>query len=192
MSTSRHPRTGRPAPSTAQSVWLVAEREIGSKLRSKAFIISTAILFVDRPRRRGLGRLHRERHLRHPGRRHARRVSPRCRASTGLDVTDAPDRAAAEDARARRTTSTRRSSATPRRRVGFTLIAESSAPTNLLLLLRADAHRSNCSTRTRPAARSATSSRSDSASSSCSPPRCSAGRSRRASSKRSRPASSRS
>jgi len=34
------------APSFAQSVWLVAEREIGSKLRSKAFLISTAILFI--------------------------------------------------------------------------------------------------------------------------------------------------
>ena len=34
------------APSFAQSVWLVTEREIGSKLRSKAFLISTAILFV--------------------------------------------------------------------------------------------------------------------------------------------------
>ena len=33
-------------PSFAQSVWLVTEREIGSKLRSKAFLISTAILFV--------------------------------------------------------------------------------------------------------------------------------------------------
>lgn len=34
------------APSFAQSVWLVAEREIGSKLRSKAFLISTGILFL--------------------------------------------------------------------------------------------------------------------------------------------------
>lgn len=34
------------APSFAQSVWLVTEREIGSKLRSKAFVISTAVLFV--------------------------------------------------------------------------------------------------------------------------------------------------
>ncbi len=33
-------------PSFAQSVWLVAEREVGSKLRSKAFLISTGILFV--------------------------------------------------------------------------------------------------------------------------------------------------
>lgn len=35
-----------PAPSAARSVWLVAEREIGSKLRSKAFVISTVILLV--------------------------------------------------------------------------------------------------------------------------------------------------
>ena len=37
-----------PAPSTAtaQAVWLVAEREIGSKLRSKAFMISTGILLL--------------------------------------------------------------------------------------------------------------------------------------------------
>jgi ABC-2 type transport system permease protein len=33
-------------PSFAQSVWLVTEREIGSKLRSKAFLISTGILFA--------------------------------------------------------------------------------------------------------------------------------------------------
>lgn len=34
------------APAFTQSVWLVAEREIGSKLRSKAFLISFGILFV--------------------------------------------------------------------------------------------------------------------------------------------------
>ncbi len=34
------------APSAAQSVWLVAEREIASKLRSKAFVISTVIMFL--------------------------------------------------------------------------------------------------------------------------------------------------
>lgn len=34
------------SPAFAQSVWLVTEREVGSKLRSKAFVISTAILFV--------------------------------------------------------------------------------------------------------------------------------------------------
>lgn len=35
-----------PVPSAAQSVWLVAEREIGAKLRSKAFLISTGILLL--------------------------------------------------------------------------------------------------------------------------------------------------
>ncbi len=34
------------APGILQSVWLVADREIGSKLRSKPFIVSTAILFA--------------------------------------------------------------------------------------------------------------------------------------------------
>ncbi|RLK46618.1 ABC transporter permease [Microbacterium telephonicum] len=34
------------SPSFAQSVWLVTEREVGSKLRSKAFLISTGILFA--------------------------------------------------------------------------------------------------------------------------------------------------
>jgi ABC-2 type transport system permease protein len=49
---ARHPRAGSAgsaapgSPSFGQSVWLVAEREIGSKLRSKAFLISFAILFV--------------------------------------------------------------------------------------------------------------------------------------------------
>ena len=44
---SAGPRAGSgPSLSTAQGVWLVAEREIGSKLRSKAFVISTAILLL--------------------------------------------------------------------------------------------------------------------------------------------------
>ncbi|MDD7928615.1 ABC transporter permease [Microbacterium thalli] len=34
------------SPSFAQSTWLVAEREIGSKLRSKSFVISFVILFL--------------------------------------------------------------------------------------------------------------------------------------------------
>lgn len=34
------------APTIAQSVWLVAEREVGSKLRSKAFVISTIVMLV--------------------------------------------------------------------------------------------------------------------------------------------------
>ena len=38
--------TAPSAPGFAQSTWLVAEREIGSKLRSKAFVISFAFMFV--------------------------------------------------------------------------------------------------------------------------------------------------
>jgi ABC-2 type transport system permease protein len=39
-------RTEPTAPSFAQSTWLVAEREIATKLRSKAFVISFGILFL--------------------------------------------------------------------------------------------------------------------------------------------------
>ncbi|MCW3493109.1 ABC transporter permease [Microbacterium sp. SSM24] len=45
MSTATRTTAGR-GLSTPQGVWLVAEREIGSKLRSKAFVISTAILLL--------------------------------------------------------------------------------------------------------------------------------------------------
>jgi ABC-2 type transport system permease protein len=34
------------SPSFGQSVWLVTERELGSKLRSKSFLISTVVMFV--------------------------------------------------------------------------------------------------------------------------------------------------
>ena len=44
---TRAPAPHQPsAPSDWQSIWLVTEREIGSKLRSKAFVISTIILFA--------------------------------------------------------------------------------------------------------------------------------------------------
>ncbi len=51
MSTATPPRpapgaAARRAPGELQSVWLVAEREIGSKLRSKPFVISTVILLL--------------------------------------------------------------------------------------------------------------------------------------------------
>lgn len=35
-----------PDPSTAQPAWLVAEREIGARLRSKSFVVSTALLLA--------------------------------------------------------------------------------------------------------------------------------------------------
>lgn len=44
MSTSTTPSTG--GLSVGNGVFLVAEREIGSKLRSKAFLISTGILLL--------------------------------------------------------------------------------------------------------------------------------------------------
>lgn len=40
------PAVDHPALSTGGGIWLVAEREIGSKLRSKAFLISTGILLL--------------------------------------------------------------------------------------------------------------------------------------------------
>ncbi|MGM1018660.1 MAG: ABC transporter permease [Actinomycetota bacterium] len=47
MSTSTPTRRGAPARlSTTQGVWLVAERELSTRLRSKSFLISTAILLV--------------------------------------------------------------------------------------------------------------------------------------------------
>ncbi len=46
MSTSAPANTRRSTPGELQSVWLVAEREIGSKLRSKSFIISSAFLLI--------------------------------------------------------------------------------------------------------------------------------------------------
>ncbi len=40
------PTTARVAASTPSAIWLVAEREIGAKLRSKAFLIGTGILLA--------------------------------------------------------------------------------------------------------------------------------------------------
>lgn len=43
---SAQPRALTATPSTVQSMWLVAEREIGSKLRSKVFVVSTIIMLA--------------------------------------------------------------------------------------------------------------------------------------------------
>ena len=40
------PRPSIPKPTAAQGSWLVAQREITARLRSKAFLISTGILLV--------------------------------------------------------------------------------------------------------------------------------------------------
>ncbi|WP_345800829.1 ABC transporter permease [Microbacterium sp. AZCO] len=44
--TARTAPARRATPSAVQSVWLVTEREIGSKLRSKAFVVSTLLLLL--------------------------------------------------------------------------------------------------------------------------------------------------
>ncbi len=118
---------------TAQAVWLVAEREIGSKLRSKAFVISTAILV--------LGALvlviwagFQASNATGTPVAVTSDASQYVTDTQGLDVTDVADRAEAEalvedgevDAAV---------AADPSSPLGFVVIADSSAPTQLLLQL---------------------------------------------------------
>ena len=119
--------------SAAQGVWLVAEREIGSKLRSKAFVISTAILFIGALALVIWGGLQAASSSGTP-------VAVTTDATRyvadaeGLDVTEVADRSAAEslveagDVDAAIV-------ADPSSPLGFTVIADSSPPTQLLLTL---------------------------------------------------------
>lgn len=119
--------------STAQGVWLVAEREIGSKLRSKAFVISTAILFIGALALVIWGGFQAASSSGTP-------VAVTTDATQyvadaqGLDVTEVSDRAAAEslvesgDVDA----AVVADSSSP---LGFAVIADSSPPTQLLLTL---------------------------------------------------------
>jgi len=125
--------TGNQAPSFAQSTWLVAEREIGSKLRSKAFLISSVILFLGSLALVIWGGFQAQSNEGIP-------VAVTSDAAhyvaeiPGIDVTDASDRADAEalvesgevDA------AIVGDSSSP---LGFVVIAESSAPTQLMLSL---------------------------------------------------------
>jgi ABC-2 type transport system permease protein len=122
-----------PAPTTAQSIWLVAEREIGSKLRSKAFVISTAILFLGALALVIWGGFS-------AGNSSGTPVAVTSDAvqyvpeNAGLDVTDAADRAAAE----KLVTDGEVDAAIvgdPSSPLGFSVIAESEAPTQLMLTL---------------------------------------------------------
>src|SRR6187431_1280991 len=122
-----------PAPTTPQSVWLVAEREIASKIRSKAFLISTIILFLGALALVVWGGIQ-------AGSTTGTPVAVTADAQQyvqevpGLEVTDAADRAEAEalvesgDVDA----AIVGDSASP---TGFVVIADSSAPTRLLLSL---------------------------------------------------------
>jgi ABC-2 type transport system permease protein len=119
--------------SAAQGIWLVAEREIGSKLRSKAFVISTAILILGALAIVIWGGFAAANSAGTP-------VAVTADASQyitddeGLDVTDVTDRAEAEtlvesgDVDA----AIVGDASSP---TGFTILAESEAPTQLMLRL---------------------------------------------------------
>ena len=127
------PRATRPtAPSEAAGVWLVAEREIASKLRSKAFLISTAILFVLALAGLVFGGLA------------AQNQSGTAIAVTAdaaslvpsndnLEITEVADRAAAEKLIADGTVEAAIVGDPSAEPFGFTIVADSSAPTSLLL-----------------------------------------------------------
>ncbi|NYF17913.1 ABC-2 type transport system permease protein [Microbacterium sp. AK009] len=129
MSTSTLPT----APSTAQSVWLVAEREIGSKLRSKAFVISTAILVLGALALVIWGGFT-------AGNSSGTPVAVTSNATQyvdgvdGLDVTDVTDRAQAEDLVASGDVDAAvvGDASSP---LGFVILADSSPPTDLMLTL---------------------------------------------------------
>jgi ABC-2 type transport system permease protein len=116
-----------------QAIWLVAEREIGSKLRSKAFVISTAILFIGALALVIWGGLQAANATGTPVAVTADAQQYVANAE-GLDVTEVPDRTAAEalveddtvDAAVVADTSSP---------LGFAVIADSSPPTQLLLQL---------------------------------------------------------
>lgn len=134
MTASTPTRASSPtAPSTAQSVWLVAEREIGSKLRSKAFVISTVFLFLVALAAVVWGGFQARDSSGIPVAVTA--DAPAAVSSmAGLEVTEVPDRAAAEELVTEGTVDAALvgDSDSP---VGFALVAESEAPTTLLLML---------------------------------------------------------
>jgi len=120
------------APSEASAVWLVAEREIGTKLRSKAFVISTAILFLAALAGLVFGGLAAQNQSGTP-------VAVTADASSlipsqnDLDITEVADRAAAEQLVMDGTVDAAIVTDPSAEPFGFTIIAESSAPTSLLL-----------------------------------------------------------
>ncbi|QIG39101.1 ABC transporter permease [Microbacterium sp. 4R-513] len=127
--------TTRPSAglSAAQGIWLVAEREIGSKLRSKAFVISTAILFIGALALVIWGGFAAANNTGTPV-----AVTPDAQQYVadvqGLDVTDVADRSAAEAAvRSGDVDAAVVGDASSP--LGYAVVADSSAPTQLLLQL---------------------------------------------------------
>ena len=127
---SRAPRP--PAPTEAAAIWLVAEREIGSKLRSKAFLISTAILFILALAGLVFGGLAAQNQSDTPVAVTADAASL-LPSEEGLEVTEVPDRAAAEALVADGTVDAAIVGDPSAEPFGFTIVADSSAPTSLML-----------------------------------------------------------
>ena len=132
MSTTATPAGGHTL-GAAQAIWLVAEREIGSKLRSKAFVISTALLFLGVLAIVVWGGFQAANNSGTPVAVTAD-AQQYVAGAQGLEVTDVDDRAAAESLVADGTVDAAivGDADSP---LGFSVVAESSAPTQLLLQL---------------------------------------------------------
>jgi ABC-2 type transport system permease protein len=133
VATAGRPRASRPAaPSEAAAIWLVAEREIASKLRSKAFVISTAILFVIALAGLVFGGLAAQNQSDTPVAVTADAASL-LSSDEGLEITEVPDRAAAEALVADGTVDAAIVGDPSAEPFGFVIVADSSAPTSLML-----------------------------------------------------------
>lgn len=119
--------------STPQAVWLVAEREIGSKLRSKAFVISTAILLLGALALVVWGGFAASNDAGTPVAVTAE-VAPAVSQVEGLDISEVQDRAEAE-ALVKSGDVDAAIVVDPESPVGIAVIAESSPPTQLILQL---------------------------------------------------------
>jgi ABC-2 type transport system permease protein len=120
------------APTEAGAVWLVAEREIASKLRSKAFLISTAILFVLALAGLVIGGFAAQNQSGTPVAVTADAASL-LPSDEGLEVTEVADRAAAEALVTDGTVDAAIVADPSAEPFEFVILAESSAPTSLLL-----------------------------------------------------------
>lgn len=120
------------APTEAGAVWLVAEREIASKLRSKAFLISTAILFVLALAGLVIGGFAAQNQSGTPVAVTADAASL-LPSDNGLEITEVADRAAAEALVTDGTVEAAIVADPSAEPFGFVILAESSAPTSLLL-----------------------------------------------------------
>lgn len=133
MSTTGTTRGSGATLGSGQAIWLVAEREIGSKLRSKAFVISTAILFIGALALVIWAGFQASNDSGTPVAVTAD-AQQYVSAAEGLDVTDVDDRAAAEALVADGTVDAG-VVGDPSSPLGFAVIADSSPPTTLLLQL---------------------------------------------------------